>query len=76
VPCSRLAQPILMIADAARDLNQATETTSTGSLNLWFFQSAFARHLFVFLLLSFICALKEERLSALRLVEKLHSMIE
>jgi hypothetical protein len=65
-----------MIADAARDWNHGTETTSTGTLNLWFFQPAFARHLFIFLLLSFICALKEERLSALRLVEKLHSIIE
>lgn len=43
-------------------------------LDLWLLGRAFTRHLFVFLLLSSICVLKEERLSALSLVENLHSI--
>jgi hypothetical protein len=39
-------------------------------------RQAFPRHLFDFLLLLLTCALKEERLSALSLVENVRSIID
>lgn len=45
-------------------------------LNWDFFVVAFTRHLAFFLLVSFTYALKEERLSALRRVKKLHAITE
>jgi hypothetical protein len=61
--------------DAIRVYAQLGPTENV-PLTLWLFWRAFSRHVFVFLLLSFICVLKEEGLSALRLVENLHSIIE
>jgi len=50
--------------------------TVTIPLNLWCFWRAFTRQPGIFLLLSSTCALREERLSALRLVENLHPIGE
>ena len=49
--------------DAIRVYAQLGPTENV-PLTLWLFWRAFSRHVFVFLLLSFICVLKEEGLSA------------
>jgi len=52
------------------------DPTVISPLDLCHFCQAFPRHLFDFLLLLFTCALKEERLSALSLVENVRSIMD